>query len=710
MKNMKNKLFYLLCVGTLLVSCTESIDMADRYTFQEESIASYLEKHDKYSEYVRLLSETPVSKYSASTLWQLLSARGHYTVFAPNNEAIHKYLDELTEKGLISEPSWEAFETPQVLDSIRRVIVFNSIIDSGDELDAYSTSSFPAKDGEEFAMPNMNDRKMTIRHGLTGDSIFVNTSSLISMTNRDIQAINGYIHEIHEVIAPSNETLGDLLNTYLDGKKEGFRVTAMMVRACGLMDTLYKVRDEVYEELYQTRQIEDLPKHWSEGTIGYVPEHRKYGFTIFAETDDFWQQTLGKEAKDITLQDIRSYIQAEHLCPGAIDDDNYTSVNNALNQFITYHMLPMRIPKEKLVIHYNELGYNYETSSSPSIPVWELYTTMGKRRLIKIYEALETNGDIYLNRFPRLDNGRQGTYHEIGCEAENEGVRIDITDDLEKTSPINGIIYPLNSVLAYTTTTRQNLQKQRLRFDGAGLFPEFMNNDIRIDRVGTVKSKHVGIPSSDIYPYLDDIKIFKETNFYYLSGFKNGWNNYQGDEINVIGNYEMTLRLPPVPQSGTYEIRYSVGAGVWYRSMCQIYFGTDPDNLVAQGLPLDFRIAGNFRWLGDGTSTPSTLVGWEEDSTDDDDYNAEVDKKMRANGFMKGPKNYTVNVPKFGPARGNPRTIRRIVVTSHMEPDQTYYIRFKSVLDNKRLQFYMDFIEFCAKEVYDNPYTPEDIW
>ena len=24
--------------------------------------------------------------------------------------------------------------------------------------------------------------------------------------------------------------------------------------------------------------------------------------------------------------------------------------------------------------------------------------------------------------------------------------------------------------------------------------------------------------------------------------------------------------------------------------------------------------------------------------------------------------------------------------------------------------FYMDFIEYCAKEIYDNPEKPEDIW
>jgi len=45
-----------------------------------------------------------------------------------------------------------------------------------------------------------------------------------------------------------------------------------------------------------------------------------------------------------------------------------------------------------------------------------------------------------------------------------------------------------------------------------------------------------------------------------------------------------------------------------------------------------------------------------------------------------------------------------------MYPGKTYYLKFKSVLDNEKLEFYMDYLELCAKEVYDNPNDPEDIW
>ena len=711
MKNRKRAFLTLASALLLMVSCTESIDTSNRYTFKEYTITSYLESHDQFSEYVKVLGDVKVSNRSKSSLLQLLSARGNYTVFAPTNEAIQNYLDTLAAKGIISEPTWEGFPNEVKLDSIEKVIAFNSIIDGGDDIPAIETSGFP-NSGEEFILPNMNDRKLTVTYGqVSPDSMFVNTTTLISLKNHDIPAINGYIHEVEGVIAPSNETLADVVNGIIDSQKEGFLVMSKLIHACGLLDTLSKVKDEVYEDLYLT---EEIPPTYSgvptEYVPSYTPEHRKYGFTLFAETDDFWRTAIGKEPKDITIEDVRAYIQSHNLCPGAVDDERYARESNALNQFVTYHLLPMRIPKGKLTIHFTEKGYYWLTSGDTyTIPVWEIYTTMGKRRLLKIYEAGPSGPEgFYLNRFPNLNNTRHGNYRERSCDADKQGIHLDIPEDMGELSLVNAIIYPINSVLAYDDDTRDNFMRSRIRFDITSIFPEFMNNDLRPDLIGTTQTKHVAIPCTDVYNYLEDVEIGSESNFNYLSGRGSNWANYQGDELNVIGRYELTFRLPPVPRRGTYEIRYLVGAGSSARSMCQVYFGTDPNNLPAQGIPLDLRMGGIYRHTAAG-DLPS-IVGWEEDNLTDDDYNAEVDKKMRANGFMKGPNYYNLLTNRSWTARDCEYTTRRIIVTSTMDPDETYYLRFKNVLDDDSKQFYMDFLELCPKEIYDNPYTPEDIW
>lgn len=698
-----------------LNSCTEQVDDSARYTFKQYTVASYLQEHDDYSEYIKLLGEVNVSGRSESTVLQRISARGNFTVFAPTNKAIANYLEELTEKGIISQPSWDAFPNEHVKDSIKKVIVYNSILDGGDQGTSYQTSGFPEHDGEEFLTPNMNDRMLTIVRSESLDSLFIDGvknaetkevtgGALVDLKNHDILAINGYIHQVHSVVAPSNETVGSIFEDMIKKGDDKFLVLAKMVHACGLIDTLSAVRDERYEAAYLNEEIVNLANHPSFGKPGYLPEHRKYGYTIFAETDKFWANALHKPVADITPEDVCAWVVDQGFYPNASGDDNYSDPKNALYQFVTYHILPMRIPVDKLVIHYTEKDYDYKNSTNYSVPVWETYTTMGQRRLLKIYQTGkgDNTNAIYLNRFPKINNGRTANYLENGCDHDKAGLVINTTDF---KNVINGYIYPIDTeaALVYDENTRVNLSHERIRFDAASMFPEFMNNNIRYSRSSKNEDMCVGMPIDKQYKYLNDVEILEGTNFYYLSGYGLGWKNFQGDEFNVTGRYEMIFRLPPVPVEGIYEIRYAVQNNSGLRGMCQVYFGTNKKNLAIAGIPLDLRIGG-----------ASDLLGWQADikeGLDKDELNAENDKQMRANGFMKAPKYYHVGIGiTTDLARENQTTTRRIIVRDKMSPDQTYYLKFKSVLDSEKLEFYMDYLELVSKDVYDNEETPEDIW
>ena len=83
---------------------------------------------------------------------------------------------------------------------------------------------------------------------------------------------------------------------------------------------------------------------------------------------------------------------------------------------------------------------------------------------------------------------------------------------------------------------------------------------------------------------------------------------------------------------------------------------------------------------------------------------------MRNNGFMKGPALYECGAGSGQVARTKEQKLRRILVREYLYPENTYYLKFKSVLDATDKEFYMDYFEICSKEVYDNPMTPEDIW
>ncbi len=706
---MKKLLVLTSLVGALFTACTEQVDMSDRYVYTDYTISNYLHNHEQYSEFYDLMGKVHVSSVSETTVQQLLSARGNYTIFVPTNDAIHAYLDSLVKQELIPTASWDAFTDSLTLDSIRQVIVLNSIIDGKDlNSQRYMVSDFPITQNAEIPLANMKNRKLAVHYGENTDTVSVGGSKL-DVRNRDIPVSNGVIHAIDAVIAPTTNSLSDLLADILHDKTEGFYVAAMLVQACGLMDTLSREEDKVYERMYLLGQIDDFTSAngYTMDSNSYAPEHRYYGYTYFAETDEFWSNLLGKPALEITLDDIAGYLSSHNIYPDAVNDHNYTSEDNLINQFTTYHLLKARLTPDHLIYHYNERGYNYKTGEL-GVAMAEFYVTMGKRRLLQIFESKESGG-VYLNRFPKLNNGPHDNYHEAYCEPEKEGLLIGKTNREGKNNITNAMLYPLDKLLVYDDATRNNLAKGRIRFDFCAIWPEMTNNDIRCSFIMDERHQCVCLPNDATYRYLEDVWMNETTYFYEAMGYlSDGYHNYQGDEMRIHGQLDMICRLPPVPKKGTYECRYSVTNGSTQRSIVQFYWGDDKDNLTPMGIPMDLRTGGlerRTKW-----SVIPSGMGWELD-TDDDDYNAEVDKKLRTNGYMKGAKLYSAGTcGNSRMARDDEYSTRRILFKQTMDPDKTYYIRFKQVTDDASLQFYMDYMELVPKEVYDNPNEPEDIW
>lgn len=716
---MRKLLFSLITSLFVICACTENIDTSSRYVFKYHTIASYLESQPVYSEYVSLLKIVQINEHKeTSSVYQLLTARGNFTVFAITNDAINEYLQDLVNEGLITEPSWDSFTDSTKLDSIRSVIVRNSVIDGYDREDQRYAIDLVEK-GIELPLPTLSDHRLTINvnNPKQPDSVTVNKICPIDPLNHDIPVINGYVHQIHKVIAPKDESCARYLQNILDNKTEGYLLMARVIQACGLMDLLNMVRDEEYETKYQRGEIPDMPNYQDvsggdkSATAGdpnaHAPEHRKYGYTIFAETDDYWKSQGIDPAAPEAIQQLVDWIKNNKMYfsedPNKTDN-NYTSPDNILYRWVTYHILPMRIIPNKLVYHCNEIGYNTSRPSAYTIPVYEWYCTLGKgtRRLLKLYESKESEG-VYLNRFPVLDNALNGEGNEISCDPDKLGVFIDKESDNAIINDItNACIYPITSPLAYTDAVRDNLAKERIRFDLFAMFPEAITNNLRRADSKEGKYQHVYVPQDHVYKYFENLSLLnEETHLIHYNGYLTDWPNYCQDEDKAFGQYDIMLTLPPVPKRGTYELRYKVLA-TSARGITQVYFGSNPDNLPAAGIPVNMA-KGIAKIFAGETGEWSDL----EDKGRDEDEIIEIDQKLRNHGLMKAARH------EFGEgktARDDERQTRHILVRQTLDPKETYYIRFKSVLENSRLELYLDYFEWCPKEIYDNPNRPEDIW
>ncbi len=703
----------------IICSCTEEIDTSARYVFSEYTVAGYLDAHEEYSQYVELTKLVPVSGRSKSSVYQLLTARGNYTCFALTNEAIDQYLQDLVEQGLISEPSWDAFTDDRKLDSVRKVVVQNTVIDGGDmESQRYTidliTSVGSGKENAELPLPTIYDHKLTVRQDKQ-EVIYLDNDCDIDPLNCDIPAINGVLHQLHKVIAPKDESCARYLQIILDEQREGYLMFAKAIQACGLLDTLSKVRDEVYESLYQAEgDALNMENYMDKGgydmtTISgdphaYAPEHRKYGFTFFCETDDFWQsQGIDPKASD-AVEKLQDWIASNgmYLSDGGYQvNNNYASPKNMLHQWLVYHILPMRIPANKLVYHCNENGYFYNTNNKYTIPVFEWYPVYEGGRLLKIYESAESNG-IYLNSFPERDNDIRGTGHESYCAPEKRGIQILTNDERAVvTDIVNACIYPIGEPLAYTDVVREDLGKERIRFDLFALFPEAITNGIRRADSPLGKWQHVFVSLYNRYKYFENMTILnEETHFIHYNGYKANWANYSGDEDKAFGHFDIMFKLPPVPVRNTYEFRYKLLATA-ARGIVQVYFGTDPDRLPVAGIPIDMRK--NVEVFFGDNATWSDL----QDGSKDDDEIIEIDHKLRNHGLMKATKHEHDSEL----ARDKNNCSRHIIVRQTLDPSETYYVRFKSVQpDLSRPELYLDYFEYCPKEIYDSPERPEDVW
>lgn len=721
---MRKLLFSLAASLLMICACTENIDTSSRYVFTFHTIASYLESKPEYSQYVSLLKIVKINDHKeTSSVYQLLTARGNYTVFAITNDAIDAYLQDLVDEGLITEPSWDSFTDSTKLDSIRSVIVRNSVIDGYDREDQrYSIDQ--VQKGIELPLPTLSDHRLTINVNdpKQPDSVTVNKVCPIDPLNHDIPVINGYIHQLHKVIAPKDESCARFLQNILDNKTEGYLLMARVIQACGLMDLLNMVRDDDYEVKYQKGEIPDMKNYQAvsggdkSATAGdpdaHAPEHRKYGYTIFAETDEFWHSQGIEPAAPDALQQLIRWIQDNKMYfseDANKVDDNYTSPDNILYRWVTYHILPMRIPSNKLVYHCNEIGYSVSKPGAYTIPVYEWYCTLGKgmRRLMKLYESKESEG-VYINRFPVLDNAISGTGYEVSCDPDKIGVFIDKDSEKAIVNDItNACIYPLSTPLAYTDAVRDELGKERIRFDLFSMFPEAITNNIRRADSKEGKYQHVYVPQDQVYKYFENLSLLnEETHLIHYNGYLIDWPNYCQDEDKAFGQYDIMITLPPVPKRGTYELRYKVLA-TGARGITQVYFGSDPGNLPAAGIPVNMA-KGIAQVYGGETAEWADLADKPDgEKARPEDEIIEIDHKLRNHGLMKAAKH------EFGEnktARDDSRQTRHILVRQTLDPRETYYIRFKSVLESTKYELYLDYFEWCPKEIYDNPAKPEDIW
>ena len=643
--------------GLLATSCSDDPSDENYYTFTGQMLSEYLKTHEDYSEFCSVVER--------AGLMHQLSAYGHYTCFAPTNEAMNNYLSEhgLTSVSELSDAD---------CDTLARTHLVDNIFTTADMADGTLTTA------------NMNKRYIEITHGLDADSnavVFLNRSAHVIFKLQDDSVENGIVQPINQVLKTSSSMLPDVL-------KENPHISLFVeaLKQTHLIDSLYQYRDPNYDASAYPRYR--YVSHVNKETAT-VPDEKKQGFTLFIPTDSVLAARYGITTVDQLYKkacEIYDEVYPEDASADYHAIDKCTDRRNPLNRLIAYHILNRDVIGWNLLTPRNDIGI-LTTQMNPV----DWYETLLPHTMLKVekltvlrYAGGNMLGERYINR--RYDDEYTIPGAQISQTVES-GI---------SNSAINGRYFYVNDLLAFNTQTRDIVDNCRIRMDFSTIFPELMTENIRQNgtnpKVQDPDYDETGKYGRNYYfpnGYLKNVSV---NGYFVYRRPHDYYDSYEGDEMNIFGNFDITFKIPPVPFEGDWQIRLGY-AQEPTRGIAQIYFDGEP-----QGIPLDMtKSLTDPSILGSGFVSDYTTMSSEQLSTDQ--------KVLKNKGYYRGAAGgYRFNQGSTTSVvfATQANTIRMVLCTVHIDPNKNHYLRVRCVSTKKGNdnEFMFDYLELVPKSVY----------
>ena len=706
----------LIGLSGLLPACNDDMPAASYYTFTGETMADFLQRREDFSLFRRIVERAGRMDFMGS--------RGARTFFPATNAGVETFLQE---KGYSSvEDIPEAYCDTLVRTSIVERIIY--------------TYDLPATSQEN------NELDLPLIFETSGDTVdaqqmaltIINRRSAIVNEMKNDSVENGVVHPVDRVIVPST-SLG---STLLDENHADFEIWYEALRRTGLTDSLYRYRDEAYEQT--KKNYEPFTQSMRIGNKDYVaklPDHRYSGFTLFIVPDKVFYEKYGDRfSEDMSMDEkidalydlaVEKYDDTESANIFGLNKtdpatgqtlkqrywnrESLTSRHNPLNMFLSYHILDrLHASTAKLV---NCWGIRTELLDPTEwINTMLEYSTI---KLERVYTTIDpeapTSGEYYLN------HSEANIYNN---HTRVPGARLTVPD--ADNFSLNVAYYYVDDVLAYDKTMREQVMNTRMRIDFMTLWPELTTNNIRLcgnpaEGYGPGDNSEEGMSAggrSYYLPpgYLKNVE-FSENTIFFLERPICYWSSLHGDVAGILGSsYDFTFRLPSVPP-GTYELRFGYVA-LPDRGIGQVYVDGIP-----QGIPMDMRygpsdarvggLYGSFKEWRNKAENSSGLYTPEEL-----EENARI---MKNNGYYSGPKgafygNDGTDMPRYSASTctvlyNQNDIMRRKICNIEVQPNQYHTVRLRSVLTSSTSgNFTLDYIELVPIDICGAGGLGEDLY
>lgn len=470
------KRLYSLPFLLLLLSataCDDDPDVENYYISTSQYAADVLKGDERYSEFCQILNRA-TGERGTFRLLDMLATYGSYTVFAPTNQAVDKYLSK---KGLrsVDELSKEDCDT----------LALTHIIEQAFFVTDFNNGTYP--------QPNMFDRYLTV----TCDSdtismpgkvrLDVCINKVAHMVIMDDSVKNGVIHTVDNVILSDNNMLPELL-----GEDDEVTIFYSALICTGMADSLQKYIDATYsvgrDSIDWTNDKLVMSTATEYDNVAYM-EHRYYRYSAFIEKDEVYHEAFKSDACVIErggnapdyqgcitpLDSLKALAKAlyDPMYPEDSEITDPTDRRNSLNRFVSYHLLP-----------FQQTYYQWTCVDGPNSTL----ATNWNRRKMDISDWYETMMPHSLLKCSYPSGGETGLYvnrRGLLARADNRGVKIRgakvaTPDQMPENIAVNGIYYYIDEIIAFDARTQNRIiGDERLRIDSSTLSPDFMTSGAR---------------------------------------------------------------------------------------------------------------------------------------------------------------------------------------------------------------------------------------
>ena len=732
MNNKLTKVFGQLFVAALfftganvMVGCNPEPDESDMYTSTGETAEDFISRKANLTSFNTILKRVGLDRN--------LSSYGEYSCFVPTNDAIAAYIDSLyddtTNKDLphngMTQRGLDGL-TDSLCNDIAKYHLANGINNS---VDLGAGSTVRTMLGRTFT--SETSAKYQGMVALEQEAVIIEPDSIVT---------NGVVHVLNKVIPRSNRLIAAEME-----RLEGYSIFMKALKETGLVDSLEKNKKNVE---YDLPAAESMDNGSSAGNKLYSPKECLIKYTIFAEPDVVMTAALKKAGYSEDFEGLvqfanDTYRDADQWYDmlsekGLWNNDtqayekkvstgrDFKNRNNALNMFVSYHILYAGMPANELVFEFSNrwsTAWNYTNGCGP----FDYYETMLPHTLMKIWQPTWKNSATYINRYVMNNTltdqlgvlGKDGMGSDGMHQVVRTGVRVSrVSTDGYKTNiqSYNGYIHAIQGMLVYDRLVPQGVLHERLRFDTTTILPEFINNGIRMSTQSEVSALNGGGSGGRVafaLDYFDNVVSYTKENRFRYNVKGGGYNAWQGDTFQGWGNYDLAVRMPPLP-TGVYEFRIFY-TPMSHGGMMMFYMGDSRklSSMVPLDIPLDVRIPMTDPRIG------SLYFG------DEDDMGIATDAAMRNRGYMRGLYSYkdhpgdgkgaTVDDP-LCQTEENQRSDKRNasfrkILSRSLEVKQSgeKWFRIKNVIpDETDLKWQLDYIEFVPLDVVGNTQYSED--